>query len=196
MRASRHGYTTMGCSRWGRQAGNTRRSFVSAREVFVCTGNLVQQDMPQIGERQQPDSIVRKAIEATDGTDGRTDGWAPLSAVGAYMRKLDPAFHPHRSRQKNLSGLISSSPQSFRTRTDETETKDGVSGIHVKAVDRSGCTTTVLTGSGRAAAGKADIGEMLTSWAWAISCVYSRGTACRRLETLNGAVSCIEARAT
>ncbi len=44
-----------------------------------------------------------KAIEATDGTDGRMDGWAPPSAVGAHMRKLDPAFDPSRFGHKSLS---------------------------------------------------------------------------------------------
>ena len=61
------------------------------------------------------------------------DGWAPLSAVGAYVRKLDPAFAPRSFGHESLSGLIKSRPESFRTRTDET--KDGASVIHVKAVD-------------------------------------------------------------
>ena len=61
------------------------------------------------------------------------DGWAPLSAVGVYMRKLDPAFDPRSFGHKSLSALISSRPKLFLTRTEET--KDGSSVIHVRAID-------------------------------------------------------------
>ena len=116
----------------------TPRSFINACEVFVSTSNLGQKDKPQAASRKSGNDgnwapTVKKAIEATDGTDGRMDGWAPLSAVGSYMRKLDPAFDPRSFGHKSLSGLIKSRPESFRTRTDET--KDGASVIHVRAVD-------------------------------------------------------------
>lgn len=116
----------------------TPRSFVNACEVFVSTANIAQGDGPQAAPRDQRSDgrwipTVRKAIEAADGSDGRLDGWAPLSAVGVYMRKLDPAFDPRSFGHKSLSALIGSRPKSFRTRTEER--KDGASVIHVKATD-------------------------------------------------------------
>ena len=104
----------------------TARSFINTCEVSVGTSNLGQKDKPQAASRKSENGsnwapIVRKAIEATDGTDGRMDGWAPLSAAGSYMRKLDPAFDPRSFGHKSLSGLIKSCPESFRTRTDGTD---------------------------------------------------------------------------
>ena len=116
----------------------TPKSFVNACEVFVHTTNIVQEDEPQAVFRQPKNRAdwtrtVRNAIEAADGDDGRVDGWALLSAVGVYMRKLDPAFDPRSFGHKNLSALIKSRPKSFETRTEKR--RDGVSVIHVKAID-------------------------------------------------------------
>ena len=116
----------------------TPKSFVNACEVFISTTNIVQEDESQVAARGPKNggdwiSTVKKAVEAADGSDGRMDGWAPLSAVGVYIRKLDPAFDPRSFGHKSLSALIKSSPGSFRTQTDER--KDGASVIHVKPVD-------------------------------------------------------------
>ena len=93
----------------------TPRSFVNACEVFVSTTNIAQGDGAQGARREQGNDggwipTARKAIEAADGSDGRMDGWAPPSAVGVYMRKLDPTFDPRGFRHKSLSALIESRP--------------------------------------------------------------------------------------
>lgn len=75
---------------------------------------------------------VRKAIEAADGSDGRMDGWASLSAVGDYIRKPDPAFEPRGLGHKSLSALIGSRPNSFRSPTERR--KNGATAIHFKAI--------------------------------------------------------------
>ena len=117
----------------------TPRSFVNACEVFVSTTNIAQGDGAQGARRREQGNdggwipTARKAIEAADGSDGRMDGWAPLSAVGVYLRKLDPAFDPRSFGHKSLSALIKSRPKSFQTRTEGTT--EGASVIHVKAVD-------------------------------------------------------------
>ena len=113
----------------------TPKSFVNACEVFVHTTNLVYGDMlkpPPEKPKGQGDwtGTVKKAIEAADGQDGQVDGWAALSAVGIYMRKLDPAFDPRSFGHKSLSTLIKSRPKSFETRT--AKRKDGASVIDVK----------------------------------------------------------------
>ena len=116
----------------------TPKSFVNACEVFVSTSNLAQEDEPQAAPRQPKNGddwarTVKKAIEAADGDDGRVDGWALLSGVGVYMRKLDPAFDPRSFGHKSLSALIKSRPKSFETRTEKK--RDGTSVIRVKAID-------------------------------------------------------------
>ena len=115
----------------------TPKSFVNACEVFVHTTNLVHESKagPAPGKAKNQGNWTRTlkmAIEAADGDDGRVDGWAPLSAVGSYMRKLDPAFDPRSFGHRNLSALIKSQPKSFETRTGEG--KDAASVIEVKVV--------------------------------------------------------------
>ena len=116
----------------------TPKSFINACEVFVSTANIVRGDGSQAAPREPGAGgdwipTVREAIAAADGDDGRMDGWAPLSGVGTYMRKLDPAFDPRSFGHRTLSALIGSRPKSFRTRTEER--KDGATVIHVKAID-------------------------------------------------------------
>ncbi len=128
-----HGLFVMGVGR-----PETPKSFVNACEVFVNTTNIVQEDERQAASRQPKIGgdwarTVRNAIEAADGDDGRVDGWALLSAVGVYMRKLDPAFDPRSFGHRSLSALIKSRPKSFETRTEKC--RDGASVIHVKAID-------------------------------------------------------------
>ena len=115
----------------------TPKSFVNACEVFVHTTNLVRESKPRPapGEaKNQGDwaRTLKMAIEAADGDDGRVDGWASLSAVGSYVRKLDPAFDPRSFGHRNLSALIKSQPKSFETRTGEG--KDDTSAMEVKVI--------------------------------------------------------------
>ena len=116
----------------------TPKSFVNACEVFVHTTNIGQKDDSQVALNQTKNSIdwiraVRAAIEATDGYDGKTDGWATLSAVGSYIRGLDPAFDPRTFGHKTLSALIRSRPKFFKMRA--MENRDGHKHIDVKAVE-------------------------------------------------------------
>ena len=113
----------------------TPKSFVNACEVFVHTTNLVYGDKskpPPEKPKGQSDwtGTVRKAIEAADGQDGQVDGWAGLSAVGTYVRKLDPAFDPRSFGYRSLSALIKSQPKSFETR--KAKRKDDALVIEVK----------------------------------------------------------------
>ena len=115
----------------------TPKSFVNACEVFVHTTNLVHESKaePAPGKAKNQGNWTRtlkKAIAAADGDDGRVDGWASLSAVGNYMRKLDPAFDPRSFGHRNLSALIKSQPKSFGTRTGKG--KDDASVIQVKVI--------------------------------------------------------------
>ena len=115
----------------------TPKSFVNTCEVFVHTTNLVHESKPRPAPgkaKNQGDwtRTLKVAIEAADGHDGRVDGWAPLSAVGSYMRKLDPAFDPRSFGHKNLSALIKSQPKSFETRPGEG--RDDASVIEVKVI--------------------------------------------------------------
>lgn len=116
---------------------DTPKSFVKACEVFVHTTNIGRKDDSQATVRQAKKDvnwvrIVRAAIEVADGHDGQVDGWAPLSAVGNYMRKLDPAFDPRSFGHKTLSALIESRPKAFEVRT--TGKKGGTKHVEVKAI--------------------------------------------------------------
>ena len=132
-RIREQGLLVMGIGRPG-----TPKSFVNACEIFVHTTSIGQKDDSQSAPRQMEDNVdwlrtVRTAIEATDGYDGRADGWASLSAVGDYIRGLDSAFDARRSRHKKLSELTKSGPESFKTRA--TGNKEGSGQIDVKAIE-------------------------------------------------------------
>ena len=132
MRIREQGLFVMGIGR-----PDTPKSFVNACEVFVHTTNIGHKDDPQPTVRKPESGVdwvryVRAAIEVADGHDGHIDGWAPLSAVGNYVRKLDPAFDARTFGHKTLSALIKSRPKSFEVRT--TGKKDGPKHIEVKAI--------------------------------------------------------------
>ena len=132
MRIREQGLFVMGIGR-----PDTPKSFVNACEVFVHTTNIGHKDDPQPTVRKPESGVdwvryVRAAIEVADGHDGHIDGWAPLSAVGNYVRKLDPAFDARSFGHKTLSALIKSRPKSFEVRT--TGKKDGPKHIEVKAI--------------------------------------------------------------
>lgn len=115
----------------------TPKSFVNACEVFVHTTNIGRKDDSQATPRQTKNGVdwvrtVRTAIEATDSLDGRVDGWASLSAVGSYIRELDPAFDARNFGHKTLSALVKSRPKSFEVRA--VGKTDGVKRIDVKAI--------------------------------------------------------------
>jgi len=124
-----HGLFVMGIGR-----SQTPKSFVNACEVFVYTQNLVPEDRPQVAdERPSGDSdwiqTVTRAIEMAL----QDDGWAFLGAVGTHVRQLDPAFGPRSFGYKQLSLLIKSRADRFKTRKAKTET--GPSNIYVKLAD-------------------------------------------------------------
>ena len=110
----------------------TPKSFVNACEVFVYTENLSAEDKPSVAKEEPKDEgsdwiqTVGKAID----TAGQDDGWAPLSAVGNYIRQLDPAFDPRSFGHKQLSLLIKSRPKVFKAK--ESKTKEGSSEIYVR----------------------------------------------------------------
>ena len=115
----------------------TPKSFVSACEVFVHTTNIGQKDDSQATARKTASGVdwvryVKTAIAATDGQDGRMDGWASLPAIGNYVRKLDPAFDARSFGHKTLSALIKSRPKAFEVRT--TGKKGGTKHVEVKAI--------------------------------------------------------------
>ncbi len=109
----------------------TPKSFVNACEVFVYTENLAAEDKPGAEQKEAKDGgdwahTVRKAID----TAAQDDGWAPLSAVGTYIRQLDPAFDPRSFGHKQLSLLIKSRPKAFKAKASKT--KEGSSEIQVR----------------------------------------------------------------
>ena len=111
MRIREQGFFVMGIGR-----SNTPKSFVNACEVFVYTENLSPQE-----KQEAPVAVVAtsdwtqtlaRAIEMGVGDDG----WALLSAVGSYVRQLDPAFDSRSYGHKQLSQLVKSKPRLFETK--------------------------------------------------------------------------------
>ena len=125
-RVREHGLFVMGVGR-----AETPRSFVNACEVFVYTANLVPEEKRKAEPQKPTDEgdwtqTVRKSIE----TASQDDEWALLAVVGSYIRQLDPAFDARSFGHRQLSILIKSRPDLFKTR--ESKSKDGTSGIYVK----------------------------------------------------------------
>ena len=109
---------------------HTPKAFVNACEVFVYTENL---SLQKETEAQAPiltssdwTETASRAVEMAI----QDDGWAFLGAVGNYLRQLDPAFDSRSYGHKQLSLLIKSRPDLFKTR--ESKTRGGPSLIHVK----------------------------------------------------------------
>ncbi len=94
----------------------TPESFVKACEIFVHTENLDRsaEHAPKAPESDRPEwtPTVEQAIEMAI----QDDGWASLGVVGTNIRKLDPAFDSRSYGYKQLSLLIKSHPELFKTR--------------------------------------------------------------------------------
>ncbi len=94
----------------------TPESFVRACEIFVHTENLDRsaKHEPKVSVSDRPEwtPTVEQAIEMAV----QDDGWAQLGVVGTNIRKLDPAFDSRSYGYKQLSLLIKSRPQLFKTR--------------------------------------------------------------------------------
>lgn len=109
----------------------TPKSFVNACDMFVYTENLVPEDKPK-SARQRPAGdgdwtrTVAQAIEMAL----QDDGWAFLGAVGNHVQQLDPAFDSRSFGHKQLSLLIKSRADLFKTR--ESKTKNGSANLHVR----------------------------------------------------------------
>ena len=105
---------------------HTPKSFVKACEIFVHTENLVcsAEHKPQAKDLNTSEwtQTAERAIEMAT----QDDGWASLGVVGTHMRQLDPAFDSRTYGYKQLSLLIKSRPELFKTR----ESKGG-SGSHI-----------------------------------------------------------------
>ncbi len=111
-------------------AKQTPKAFVNACQVFVYTENLAD-DRSAAGQQEPAEKAdwaptVRKAIESAE----QDDEWVHLSTVGTYIRQLDPAFDPRSFGHKQLSMLVKSRPDLFKTKAPKS--KDGASGIYVR----------------------------------------------------------------
>ena len=109
----------------------TPKSFVNACDVFVYTENLADEAKPSGAEAKSSEEAswvdtAKKAVESA----GQDDGWALLSAVGSYIRQLDPAFDPRSFGYKQLSLLIKSRHDLFETR--QSKSAEGTSVFLVK----------------------------------------------------------------
>ena len=109
---------------------DTPKAFVNACEVFVYTENLVpkSEDENEVMELASAEwtGTMARAIEMSS----QHDGWAFLGAVGNYLRNIDPAFDSRTYGHRQLSLLIKSRPDLFKTR--ESNPNGGPSAIHVR----------------------------------------------------------------
>lgn len=128
-RIREQGLFVMGIGRSG-----TPKSFVNACEMFVYTENLVPEDKKK-SARKKPagdDSDWTRTVTQAIEMAIQDDGWAILGEVGQHVRQLDPAFDPRSFGYKQLSLLIKSRTDLFKTR--ESKTRNGPSKIYVNPV--------------------------------------------------------------
>ena len=112
----------------------TPKSFVNACEMFVYTENLVPEDKPKTARtRPAGDSDWTRTVTQAIEMAIQDDGWAILGEVGQHVRQLDPAFDPRSFGHKQLSLLIRSRADLFKTR--QSKTKNGPSKIFVQPAD-------------------------------------------------------------
>ncbi len=125
-RIREHGLFVMGIGE-----PKTPKAFVNACEVFVLTTNLAPEPKSRPAPEESGDwtKVVGQAVTAS----AREDGWAFLGVVGAVVRKLDPAFDPRTFGHKQLSALVESNPEVFRTRVSRNG--QGSSVIDVRLLD-------------------------------------------------------------
>ena len=121
-RIREHGLFVMGIGE-----PKTPKAFVNACDVFVLTTNLATER--KFGENANWTRVVRQAVAAA----AKDDGWAFLGAVGHLVRELDPAFDPRSFGHRQLSALVKSKPDMFRTR--ESKNEHGAAVIDVRVAD-------------------------------------------------------------
>ena len=121
-RIREHGLFVMGIGE-----PKTPKAFVNACDVFVLTTNLATER--KSGESNNWTKVVRQAVAAA----AQDDGWAFLGAVGHLVRELDPAFDPRSFGHRQLSALVKSKPDMFRTR--ESKNEHGAAVIDVRVAD-------------------------------------------------------------
>lgn len=126
----------------------TPPSFVNACNIFVYTENL--QPVPEVevigpvvlpNDKRSSTASVRdissptrmKALfrEAIDLAI-QEDGWAHLSAVGNFLRQLDPGFDPRTYGHKQLSQLVQANPNFIETQKRTTDGNSAVVYIRLK----------------------------------------------------------------
>ena len=122
-RIREHGLFVMGIGE-----PKTPKAFVNACDVFALTTNLATEGRTGEASERSNDwtKVVRQAVSAA----AQDDGWAFLGAVGVLVRKLDPAFDPRSFGHRQLSALVKSKPEVFRTRAYKNE--HGAAVIDVK----------------------------------------------------------------
>ena len=127
-RIREQGFFVMGI---GRSA--TPKSFVNACELFVYS-EILSPRTDGNDRIEDADSTVwiGMAAQAVEMAT-QEDGWAFLGAVGNHLRQLDPAFDSRSYGHRQLSALIRSRPERFKTR--ETSTRNGPSIIQVRLVN-------------------------------------------------------------
>lgn len=133
------GYFVMGIGK-----RSTPKAFVNACNVFIYTENLRPREREKerrrraggekAGEEQRsrsydPLPLLKAAVDmATD-----EDGWAKLSAIGFYLRQLDPGFDPRTYGYRQLSQLFKAYPEVFELRF---ENERGLTRIWVRIKEK------------------------------------------------------------
>ena len=112
MRIREQGLFAMGVGR-----SDTPKSFVNACQVFVYTENLLPQESQDTQVSEAASSDWEQTLERAIEMSVADDGWALLSAVGSYVRQLDPAFDPRTYGHNQLSQLVRSRPERFETQS-------------------------------------------------------------------------------
>lgn len=107
----------------------TPKSFVKACNIFIYTENLTLKESSPIEEsiveknekteKSGPIPLLKQGFDMAV----REDGWALLSALGLYLRQLDPSFDPRTYGFKQLSQLIKAYHDIFELK--ETRDKAG-----------------------------------------------------------------------
>ena len=105
---------------------HTPEPFVKACEIFVHTENLVRPAEHKTQPKELDTSEWAQTAERAIEMATQDDGWSSLGVVGTHMRQLDPAFDSRTYGYKQLSLLVKSRPELFKTR----ESKSG-SGSHI-----------------------------------------------------------------
>ena len=125
-RIREHGLFVMGIGE-----PKTPKAFVNACDIFVLTTNLATER--KSGELAEENNNWTKVVRQAISVAAQDDGWAFLGTVGSLVREIDPAFDSRSFGHRQLSGLVKSKPEVFRTRVSKNE--HGAAVIDVKVAD-------------------------------------------------------------